>query len=144
MQTAIDYLRVFKSLPNPVAVLDAGYHIKDANDCFLEVTGRDLHDIRSRPLFDAFPLNPGEQERSGPLQLRAALDNVMATGKPETLPLLRYDLEDPGRPGVYEQRYWSVCISPLPSQDGEGTRIILWGNEVTPIVSRLQADACTT
>jgi hypothetical protein len=49
-------------------------------------------------------------------------------------------LEDPGRPGVFEERYWNVLITPLLSDTGRVMMIVLIAHEVTPIISKWRAE----
>lgn len=62
----------------------------------------------------------------------------MAEGETDVLALLRYDVEVPGRPGVFEERYWNAVNAPIPAPDGTVTGIILRVEEVTEYVDQLR------
>jgi hypothetical protein len=49
---------------------------------------------------------------------------------------VRYDVEDPGRPGDFEERYWAVVNTPLHDQDGQIVIIVHKADEVTHIVNQ--------
>ena len=42
------------------------------------------------------------------------------------MPLTRYDLEDPGSPGVFDERYWDIVNIPVMA-DGDVSQIHLQG-----------------
>jgi hypothetical protein len=50
-------------------------------------------------------------------------------------------VEDPGRPGVFEERFWSGVTTPIPGDDGRTAVIVFWGHDTTPIVNQLWAQA---
>lgn len=42
----------------------------------------------------------------------ALLERALAGGDVDVMPLVRYDLEVPGRPGTFEERYWTAVNAP--------------------------------
>jgi PAS domain S-box-containing protein len=135
----IDYERVFKIAPCPTAVLSPDLVILDVNDEYLTTTGRKREDLLGHSPFEVFPDRP-DPDDTGPDDLRASLEAALASGERQLVSLTRYDVEDLGRPGVFEERYWSVLSSPLLSDTGRVMMIVLVGHEVTPIVSQLRAE----
>lgn len=140
MRHDIDYHAIFSTLPEIVVILDQNYQILDVNAGFLDATGSQPGDVLGRYAFDVFPANPADPIDGGPRTLRSSLDLVLATAEPDTICLLRYDVEDPGRPGIFEQRYWSVVSSPLTGDDGKVRLITVCAREVTPIISQINAE----
>jgi PAS domain S-box-containing protein len=135
----IDYQRVFKIAPCPTAVLSPDLIILDVNDEYLTATGRKREDLLGRSPFDLFPDRPDPAD-TGPRDLRASLEALLASGERQVVSLTRYDVEDPGRPGVFEERYWNVFSTPLLSDTGRVMMIVLTVHEVTPIISKFRAD----
>ena len=100
--TSIDYQEVFRTLPGALALLTPDGTILDVNDGFLEASGRSREQLLGRDLFDEFPQNPGDPSVLGPVQLRSSFEAVVATGERDVMMPVRYDVEDPGRPGEFE------------------------------------------
>ena len=68
-----------------------------------------------------------------------ALEAALTSGKREVDELSRYDVEDPGRPGVFQQRYWTAVVTPLRSASGEIEMLELSSREVTAIIGMFRA-----
>ena len=132
----INYQEVFRTLPGAMALLTPDGVILDVNDEYLEVSGRSREQLLGRNLFDAFPQNPDDPSQLGPIQLKASFDVVLATGRRDIIMPVRYDVEDPGRPGDFEERYWAVVNTPLYDQDGQIVIITHKADEVTHIVNQ--------
>ncbi len=135
-ETTIDYREVFRTLPGAVALLTPDGVILDVNDDFLEASGRSREQVLGRSLFDAFPENPYDPSELGPGQLRDSFEAVVATGERDVLMPVRYDVEDPGRPGDFEERYWAVVNTPMHDQTGRCVMITHKADEVTHIVNQ--------
>jgi PAS domain-containing protein len=133
----IDYQAVFRSSPGPTALLTPDFVIRDANNDFLAHCGRVLEDVVGRNIFDAFPASPADPEHRGGHALRRSLETVLATGERDTMDLMRYDVEVPGHPGVFEERYWAVVNVPVCGQDGRVALIESTGAEATFIVNQV-------
>ncbi|MGW1376314.1 PP2C family protein-serine/threonine phosphatase [Streptomyces sp. NPDC002446] len=131
---AIDYEAVFQALPGAVLLLTPQFVIADANAALLHRAGRERRHVVGRRLFDVFPDNPHDPEATGMRNLRTSLERVLATGESDTMALQRYDVEAPGRPGVFEERYWSPVNAPVLDADGRVRLIVHRVEEVTEIV----------
>ncbi|MGW3204871.1 PP2C family protein-serine/threonine phosphatase [Streptomyces sp. NPDC001135] len=132
--TAIDYAGVFQALPGAVALLRPDLVFADANREFLRVAGRTREQVVGRCLFDVFPDNPKESGSTGIRNLAASLQRVAATGERDTMPLQRYDVEDPERPGEWEERYWSPVNAPVSGPDGSVVLLVHRVVEVTELI----------
>ncbi|WP_327706540.1 SpoIIE family protein phosphatase [Streptomyces decoyicus] len=130
----IDYAAVFQVLPGPALLLTPQFVIADANEALLRRAGRERHELIGRLLFDVFPDNPDDPDASGMRNLRASLERVVATGVPDSMALQRHDVEAPGRPGRFEERYWSPVNVPVLDADGRVRLIVHRVEEVTEIV----------
>ncbi|MET7800315.1 PP2C family protein-serine/threonine phosphatase [Streptomyces decoyicus] len=130
----IDYAAVFQALPGAALLLTPEFVIADANEALLRRAGRERRDLIGRLLFDVFPGNPDDPDASGMRNLRASLERVVATGARDSMALQRYDVEAPGRPGTFEERYWSPVNVPVLDADGRVRLIVHRAEEVTEIV----------
>ncbi len=114
-------------------MLDTDLVIRYVNPAYLQTTGRTRDELIGKYFFDALPENlgaPHDAQRS----LKASLRQVLATGKPDTLVLQRYDIPAPGRPGGFEERWWSKIQNPLPGPDGTVKWVVQRAEDVTAFV----------
>ena len=137
----IDYQAIFNVLPGMLVVLDLDYVILDVNDCYAETTGRTRDQLIGRNAFEIFPGNPADASDTGAQEIRASFDRARTSAEPDVVRLVRYDIEDAGRPRVYEERYWSVVTSPLVDDDGNVTSLVVCIHEATAAVSQMKAQA---
>ncbi|WP_217242029.1 PP2C family protein-serine/threonine phosphatase [Streptomyces sp. AC555_RSS877] len=131
---AIDYATLFQSLPGMVAALTPELVYADVNEEFLRVTGRKREQIVGHHLFEVFPDNPNDPDANGMRNLAASLQRVLATGERDAMALQRYDVEDPERPGHWQERYWSPCNAPVFGPDGEVVLVVHRVEEVTELI----------
>lgn len=142
----IDYLAVFWHLPVPVLLLTPDLVMADMNEAYLIAAGRPREDLLGCHVFDAFPDNPSDPGATGVRNMSASFGRVLATGEPDELALLRYDVEVPGSPGVFARRYWCPVNAPVFGQGGRVALIASCVEEVTDRVRKfaggLAAEAC--
>ncbi|GAB7102694.1 hypothetical protein JCM4814A_10080 [Streptomyces phaeofaciens JCM 4814] len=132
--SAIDYAAVFQALPGMVALLTPELVYADANEEFLRVSGRRREQMIGRYLFDVFPDNPNDPGASGIRNLHASLQRVLVTGERDAMALQRYDVEDPDRPGEWDERYWSPVNAPVFGPDGSVVLLVHRVEEVTELI----------
>ncbi|GIH61953.1 PAS domain-containing sensor histidine kinase [Microbispora siamensis] len=140
-RSEIDYEAVFRASQAPSMLLTADFVVLAVNDACLELAGRSPQDVLGRNLFDVFPPNPvapQDAEQQGARMLRNSLEQVVTTRRRDFMPLQRYDIEAPGRPGVFEERYWSTVNTPVLGPHGEVRWIVLSSEEVTDFVRALR------
>ncbi|MGW0820315.1 PP2C family protein-serine/threonine phosphatase [Streptomyces sp. NPDC002845] len=130
----IDYAAVFRALPGMVALLTPDLVYADANDDFLRLAGRAREQLLGRYIFDVFPENPNDPAAAGMRETRESMLRVAATGERDTMALLRYDIEDPERPGHWEEHYWSPVNAPVIGPDGQVVLIVHRVEEVTELI----------
>ena len=132
----IDFGSVFRQLPVPIMLLTPDFVIADMNLAYLRVSGRTREELLDRHIFAAFPDNPSDPGATGVRNLNASLSRVLETGEPDGLSLQRYDVEVPGRPGVYAQRDWCPQNAPVFGPDGRIALIAHCVEEITERVSK--------
>jgi len=135
--TDINYQAVFEALPGPTALLSCEFTIIDANDDYLAAVGRERGEIVGQNIFVAFPTNSRAPGDSGAENLRASLESVVATGEMDRMDLIRYDIEVPGQPGVFEERYWAVVNSPVMGPGGQPDVIVHRAADATATVRQV-------
>ncbi|MDO0916908.1 SpoIIE family protein phosphatase [Streptomyces sp. DT2A-34] len=133
-EKAIDYEAVFQGLPGMVALLTPELVYADANEDFQRLSGRTRAQLVGRYIFDVFPDNPHDPAATGMRDVRASMLRVVATGERDTMALQRYDVEDPMRPGHWEERYWSPVNAPVFGPDGRVALIVHRVEEVTELI----------
>ncbi|WSU66909.1 SpoIIE family protein phosphatase [Streptomyces sp. NBC_01102] len=132
--SGIDYETVFQAMPGAVTLLTTGLVYVDANEAFLQMSGRTRDQLIGRYLFDVFPDNPNDPAATGMRNLQASLLRVAATGERDAMALQRYDVERPGRPGEWEERYWSPVNAPILGPDGQVVLLLHRVEEVTELI----------
>lgn len=125
-----DFAALFGALPSPYMVLDRQFNYVAVNRAYAEATGRTEEGLIGGNLFELFP-NEGE---SGAL-LRASLERVLRTGRPDSIAYIPYPI--PGPTGELEMRYWSAVHTPLPDASGRVAFIVQNTVDVTEL-RRLQ------
>jgi len=131
-----DYHRLFDELPGLYMILNTDLTISTVNKAYARATMIDQAQVAGRPLFEVFPDNPDDPTADGVSNLRASLMRVLETGRPDTMPIQRYDVR--GASGTFEERYWSPINLPRLAEDGKVILIIHRVEDVTELV-RLQS-----
>src|SRR5262245_33390173 len=102
-----DYQRFFEKLPGACALLSPEFRILDVNEAFERASMRARESLIGRVLLDVFQDNPDNPAADGVHNLRASLERVRRECVPDALPVQRYDIQDPARPGGFIEKYWS-------------------------------------
>lgn len=134
--TPPDYHRLFDELPGLYMILNPDLTINTVNKAYATATLIDQADVAGRPLFEVFPDNPDDPNADGVRNLRASLMRVLETGRPDAMPVQRYDVRRPG--GAFEERHWSPINLPVLGENGKPMLIIHRVEDVTELV-RLQS-----
>lgn len=130
----IDYHALFAATPSPYLVLGPDLVILDVNAAYCRATGRTPKDLVGQYLFDAFPDNPADPNADGVRNLSASLHRVLRSRQPDTMAVQKYDIPVPGRPGAFEERWWSPINTPVLGPDGQVAWIIHRVEDVTDFV----------
>jgi PAS domain-containing protein len=104
--------------PLPCLIIDPrpGLHIVEVNGAFAAATMTRRDGILGQKLFHTFPDNPDRPEAEGVSNLYDSMKAVAQSGRPRTMPVLRYDLQD--AQGVFVERHWRPRIAPIFDDGG--------------------------
>ncbi|MFF8994732.1 PP2C family protein-serine/threonine phosphatase [Streptomyces sp. NPDC014983] len=139
MAAQVDHAALFAATPSPYLVLGPDLVIVDVNRAYLKATGRTREDLVGQHIFQAFPDNPGDPNADGVRNLGVSLHRVLATRRPDTMALQKYDIPVAHRPGVFEERWWSPVNTPVLGPDGQVAWIIHRVEDLTGYVKARQA-----
>ncbi|MFC8922990.1 SpoIIE family protein phosphatase [Cellulosimicrobium sp. NPDC057127] len=124
-----DFAAIFDALPTPYLVLDTDLRIVAANRAREDATGVPAREVVGRYLFDAFPDDPEDPDAQSTTLLRQSLERVIATGRPDVMPVQRYNI--PAALGGFEQRWWTPVNVPVLDRDGNLQLIVHRVEDVT-------------
>ncbi|QHC27384.1 PP2C family protein-serine/threonine phosphatase [Streptomyces sp. GS7] len=130
----IDYAAVFQALPGAVALLTPQLIYADANEGFLRTLGRTREQVIGSYLPDDFRDNPDAPAAAVTPNVQASLLRVAETGERDIMAVQRADLEDPERPGVRDERYWTWINTPVFGPDGRVALLLHRVEEVTELI----------
>jgi len=128
---SVDLRSVFTSLPgsNVLVLPDAPrFTILAASDEYLYATNRTKEELVGKGLFEAFPNNPSDPNKTSENTVRASLEFALRHKEPHYLPIQRYDI--PMQNG-FEIRFWSASNRPVMAANGEVSYLIHTVEDVT-------------
>ena len=127
---AVDFAQVFAALPTPYVLLSTDFRILAFDDAWLATTGRERNALLGAHLFEAFPPDPSSFDDDGRSPVETGLRQVLATAAPNTLPVTKYDIDDPvtGKP---QERYWSISQAPVLDAEGRVAMLLQRAEDVT-------------
>ncbi len=129
---APDFRALFQAAPGCNLVLAPDFTIVAVSDAYLQATMTARDAIVGRRLFDVFPDNPDDATATGETNLRASLGRVVAGGRPDAMPVQKYDIRRPeSEGGGFVERHWSPINSPVLGDDGRVAYIIHCVEDVT-------------
>lgn len=134
----VDYGALFARIPTSYLVMSPvapDYVILDANDAYLANVGRRRDEIIGVPVFEAFPASPNALDEYGVPWIRRSFDRAVGTGSPDTMPLQKYDVPEPGGTGMVE-RYWSLISVPILDADGEVVLLVQRAENITDFMQQ--------
>lgn len=138
----VDYEAVFQSLPIPVLLLTPDFVMVDANSAYERVSGHSRAELAGRGIFEVFPDNPAEPGVAATSNLSESLRRAAESGQPDMMALQRYDVEVPGKPGVFEERYWCPVNVPVLGPDGQVELLLYSAEEVSDLIRKyVEAEA---
>jgi ammonium transporter, Amt family len=137
-----DFRSLFESVPALYLVLSPEFRIVGATDEYLRATMTERGDILGRLLFEVFPDNPNDPGATGSRNLRASLQRVLETRRPDTMAVQKYDIRRPASEGGgFEERHWSPVNSPILGPGGSVEYILHRVEDVTEFIQLKNARA---
>jgi len=125
VQEHVDFKLLFERSPGLYLVLDPELRIAAASDAYCRATHIRRDDVIGRGLFEVFTDNPGREGPNGVAMLRASLDRVLKTKRPDTMAIQRFDVaRPPAEGGGFEEKYWNPRNSPILDDEGNVRWII--------------------
>lgn len=113
VHSALDFRRLFETLPGLYVVVQPDFTVIAVTDEYLRATHVRREEIIGLNLFDVFPENPADGDARSSANVRASLEKVFQTGKPDVLPIQKYDIQRTAKEGGgYEERYWRLVTFP--------------------------------
>jgi PAS domain S-box-containing protein len=116
----IDYHDLFHSLPGRYVVFQANdpdFTIVEENQAHAKMAYVKREDVIGKSLFEVWPDTSEQYRKSGKSELLESLRKVIRTKKPDSMPLLRYDI--PGPKGVLKEKYWRITHFPIFDNSGK-------------------------
>lgn len=117
-------LPIFNALPGAYLLLSRELIIEAVSDTYLQATFTQREQLLGRYIFDVFPDNPDAPNAHAVENLRASLQQVLATGQPHEMARQQYDVPDPLNPNAFVLRYWLPRNTPVLDAQGRVSRII--------------------
>jgi PAS domain-containing protein len=129
-----DFRQRFEHAPQVAYLIDPGPGLcfVAVNAAFEQATDLMRSQIEGEPLFSLFPDNPDEANADGTWLTYASMRKVAETGRPDPMPVMRYDVRN--AEGVFVERYWRQVNSPLFNEDGRLIFLLHQVDEVTEAV----------
>ncbi|MBC6698733.1 PAS domain-containing protein [Hymenobacter puniceus] len=128
---ALDFLSVFNAQPGATLLLSPDWVILGASDDYLAATLTQRDTIVGQFIFEAFPDNPQTPEANAVANVRASLQQVMATKRPHEMAPQHYDVPDRTQPGQFVERYWQPRHTPVLDAQGQVQFIIQSVQDIT-------------
>ncbi|MCU1432006.1 MAG: Sensor phosphatase [Actinotalea sp.] len=129
----VDYVNLFRSLPTPYMVMSPDLVIVEANDAYLRTVVRTREELVGRPVFECFPPTPDALDEHGVSRIQRSFEHARDTGRPDTMPLQKYDIPDPVNGGLVE-RFWSLISLPVLDDRGRTVLVAQRAEDVTDFV----------
>lgn len=129
----VDFGALFAGQSTAYLVMSAELVIVEVNQAYLRLLQRTRQELLGRPVFEAFPPEPGSLDGQGRNPLQVSFERVRDTGVTEAMPLLQYDVRD-AEGGQVEQRFWSLVHSAVPGSDGRPALVLQRVEDVTEYV----------
>ena len=142
-ELSVEIEKIFNSLNSAYIVFaadDPAFTIIQENDAHAKVAMVKRADTIGKPLLEAFPDTSEAYQNTGNSELLDSIRRARDTGKPDVMPVLKYDLKSPT--GKLEERYWSVVHYPVFGQDEKVGAIYQETRDITTeILAEKKADS---
>jgi len=134
----LDFRLLFESSPDLYLILNTKLEIVAVSNAYTQATLTRREEILGKSLFQVFPDNPDDSTAEGQRNLRASLQRVLQSGKPDTMSVQKYDIPRPDGSG-FEERYWSPINIPIFGNDRTIAYILHRVEDLTEFIRVKQA-----
>jgi PAS domain S-box-containing protein len=134
-RSILDFEELFRSLGTAYIVFDVNdptFTVIEENQAHADIAMVERKNVIGKPVLEAFPDTSEEYITKGESRLLSSLRKVIATGKPDTMEDLSYDLKD--KRGVLTTKFWEVTHYPV-FQDGKVTAVCQQTKDITETVA---------
>ncbi|MDB5232169.1 MAG: yycG 3 [Chitinophagaceae bacterium] len=135
--SAEDYKLVFYHSPAAKLLISTDaphYTIIDVNEAYNLSTNTTREFLLGQPVFGAFPANPSDNDSKNIERTIFSFEQAIRTKKAHTMYNYRYDIPVPGKPGEFEERYWTTSNTPVMDDAGNVKFLIHSPLNVTEII----------
>ncbi len=112
---------IFAAVPSASLLLTPELHIAAVSDAYLAIASMTRDQLAGQYLLEAFRYEPGTPEGETMAILQAALQQVVATGQPQQMPVHHHGL---ATPGASKMRSWQHLNTPFFDEHGAVAGII--------------------
>jgi PAS domain-containing protein len=95
----LNFQLIFDDLPGLYLILAPDFTMVAVNRAYCQATMTTPEILLNRNVFDLFPDNPDDPSATGTANLKASLNRVLQTKKPDTMAVQRYDIRRPKSEG---------------------------------------------
>jgi len=124
-------LKSFETIPVCLAILFTDFTILTASNLYLQATGKTRDEIINKNIFDAFPENPETPNANSAADFKHSLEFAISSKQAHCMGILRYDVQDFINKDKFYERYWETINTPILSETGEVSYIIILGTDIT-------------
>lgn len=129
----LDFRLLFESSPDLYLILNSNLEIVAVSNAYANATLTRREEILGKTMFQVFPDNPDDPAAEGQRNLRASLRRVLLSGKPDTMPVQKYDIPRADGSG-FEERYWSPMNIPIFGKDGRIAYVLHRAEDLTDFI----------
>lgn len=130
-----EFKSLFEGLPVICAVLSTEFRLIAATDAYVNAAQKPKPEFMNKVIYEVFPDNPLNDGR-GARTLKASLERVAATRLPDSMGVIRYDVESPE--GGFVERWWQPVNTPLLDSRGRIRYIIHLVEDMNNVINVLQ------
>jgi PAS domain S-box-containing protein len=128
----LNFENLFQSLGTAYIVFDVNdpvFTIIEENQAHADIAMVERKNVIGKPVLEAFPDTSEEYLTKGESRLLESFRKVIATGKPDMMPDLSYDLKD--KHGVLTTKFWEVTHYPVFDADGKVIAVCQQTKDIT-------------
>ena len=128
----IDFQHLFETVPGLYIVLNPDLKVVAVTDEYLQAMFVKREDLMGRYIFEVFPDNLQDGGSPASAEVRASFEKVLATGEPDELPVIKYDIQHPSETGGgLIEKFWRLVTFPGFDESGKVSYIIHRIEDVT-------------